>query len=567
MIRCNHCGKLAPAGATSCQNCGMPLTTVSGGLGMGGEAQAEQQELPAWLESLRAHERPVANNSGGQPFTMDELVDENAMPSWMRQDQSRLMEAGASDSFPALPAAAKTEDSRDAFPGSGLEASSLIDKQSLPSWMSGAQEGMQPTTGQNVSAHSLVQSETLPAWMKNLAQEVRPQPSALSTEGQNGLPARTPFPERSMEGQYGLPVSSHPTPPAPGATRMPQTPALPVSYNDPATVPTQGFSAHELVDQRALPGWMADAQGPGQQAQSQSVPTGSGFAAGELIDQRALPRWMKDLQGPEKSDPVSAWGGPVNGSGQGTGMGQGVQGGAGMSASTLLDTNALPAWMREGEQGGVNTDFPAAANASGSMAAGSLIDMNAVPAWLKNADNTQQSGGAHPGQARTEGMRVPSRPRSEAGPQEQSAAAANVFSSMLGVSASAPTLSNQPQEHTLGVAPAPQPQQVQPSLPGWQSPPQPPANYNAQPWQQANQLPPLENRMGAVPQSSPMPGSYMAGNQPGSMPGQKTYSGSLGSAEAARRPITPGMGGSSGGVAEGPKKKGLFDAIRDFFFH
>lgn len=522
------------------------------------EEQAEQQELPAWLESLRAHERPVANGSGGQPFTMAELVDENAMPNWMHQDQSRLIEAGASDAFPVLPPTSSPGESSETFPGSGLEASSLIDKQSLPAWMSGTQEGVQPKAGQNVSANSLVQPEALPAWMKNLAQEVRPQASTQPAEGQYGLPASTSFPTQPVVEQYGLPAPL--TPPPTGAAHMPLTPPLPTpSYSDPAAMSTQGFSAQELVDQQALPDWMKGAQGGGQQTPGRSVPTGTGFAAGELIDQRALPRWMQDLQGPEKSEPVSALGMPVSGSGQGAGMGQGTQGGVGMPASTLLDMNAMPTWMSEGEQRGASAN--SVQGAPENMSAGSLIDMGTLPAWLKNSDNAQQSAGGRGAQARAEGMRVPSRPRGEVGPQEQSEAAANVFASMLGVSASTPMpAGGQPQANNLGVAPPRPPQQVQPGLPGWQSPQQAPVNQAAQPWQSPNQSPP-ENR----PPLSPMPGSYVAGSQVGGMQGQ-TYPGTMGNPNMARGPVASGVGGRAG-EAEGTRKKGLFDAIRDFFFH
>ena len=93
--------------------------------------------------------------------------------------------------------------------------------------------------------------------------------------------------------------------------------------------------------------------------------------------------------------------------------------------------------------------------------------MNALPDWLRAAQDQgieQQSGMppiglAHAGNVdnvgtrsnmpqppRTENMRVPSRPRSEMAPHEQSeVAAANVFSSMLGVASAVPSFPSQPQ--------------------------------------------------------------------------------------------------------------------------
>lgn len=556
MIRCSHCGKLAQAGATSCQSCGMPLTAVNNAVGMVGMGQAEpQQELPAWLESLRAHERPVASGSGGQPFTTAELVDENSMPSWMRQDQSRLSETGASDAFPAVAPGMNPMGQAASGNGNSLEASSLIDERSLPSWMRSAQEGGQPAAGQNFAANSLVQPDSLPAWMKNLAPE-------------------TETSAQPVEERYGLPAQQAPmTPPSAGSARMAQTSQA--SYNEPAPPSAQGFLAHDLVDQQAVPNWLKSAQGSGQQGQSMSGPMGSGFAAGELVDQRALPNWMKNQQGQEKSDPVSAMGVPVSGSGQGTGMGEGIQSGVGMPASTLLDMSSMPSWMSEGAQSGAGANFTPGAQQPGGMAAGSLVDMNAMPAWLKNADNSQQS--AHGGQTRADAMRVPSRPRGDLGAQGQSEAAANVFASMLGVSASTPLPQGQTQaqENNLRAVPGQQPQQqVQPGISNWQSQPQPMAPSTPQSWQLSNALPPLENRMGATPMStpmlsplpSPMPNSPLPSSQSG---GMQSYPGYMGTSEASRTGMGSsalGVGGGNSGGAEGTKKKGIFDAIRNFFF-
>lgn len=555
----------------------MPL--VSGG-GMANAGQAEQQELPAWLESLRAHERPVSSGLGEQrqPFSMAELVDENSMPSWMRQDHPRVHESGSSDAFPAVatekpgPAPEKQ-----AFPASGLEAGSLIDEQSLPAWMRGSQGGAQPAAGQSVSANSLVQPEALPAWMREGQGAAQPaaghQPaagqgmSASSLAQQETLPAwmknleqavQPQSPGRPVEQQYGLPAPAQPpvTPPSfSSITPMPRTPS-PGASSEPQQPLAQGFSAGELVDQKSLPGWMTGAQGPGPQPSTRPVPAGQGFAAGELVDQQSLPRWMTEQQGQEKANPQSAMGVPVNGSGQITGMGQ-AMGSEGMPASTLLDLGSMPAWMREGEQAGAQgTQQP------GGMAAGSLIDLGSMPAWLRNAEQPQQDAGARSAPARPV---VPGRPRAEANPQEQSEVAANVFASMLGVAASAPALPGQPQMpgNNLGVA---QSQSAQPALPGWQSSPQPAMSQGTLPqaWQASGSLP----QVGA----SPMPNAYTPSGQVGNVGGMQ--------ARPAERPLYTGIAGvdrSGLGTAAGaagsrdaqpaePKKKGFFDAIRDFFF-
>lgn len=568
MIRCSHCGKLAPTGAVSCQHCGMPLVSSGGEVTSAG--QAGQPELPAWLESLRAHERPVpGGQESRQPFSMDELVDENSMPSWMRQDRQRVPEGGNSDAFPALaePAQPGAGPETQNFAPSGLEAGSLIDERSLPAWMRDNQGSGQPGASQNFSAGDLVDQRALPAWIKELGQAAQPQMPTQPAANNYGLPAQQP-----AMNQYGLPVQAPaaPSPLSNTSPRVPQTP--PGVYNTPAATPTQGFSAHDLIDQQAMPAWMTGGQEPGAQPQNRPVPTEHGFSAGDLVDQRSVPTWMKDLQGPAKSDPISAMGVPVNGSGQVLGQGQqGVPGGEGMPASALLDMNSMPSWMREGTPGSAGNAQATALPGEG-MAAGSLIDMGSLPAWLRNGDNPQQTpqsgdagpSSAHPVPARPE-MRVPSRPRNEIVGQEQSEVAANVFASMLGVSASAPALPDQmAANNNLGVAQGqpvfPGQQTQQPVIPGWQSPSQPPTlNQGAQPqmWQTSGPLPAYG--------SSPAPNTYAPVSQPGGKPpAQPPYTG-LPTADSAAFGSAAGNQGQREPQAVGAKKKGFFDSIRDFF--
>jgi len=527
-------------------------------LGSGTKGQSEQQELPAWLESLRANERPVANSKGDQPFSPSELVDENAMPSWMHLDQARFE---SSDAFPALSEQPGLNAAKPAVSTNSFEASSLIDEQSLPSWMRS-----QEVLGQGMSASSLLQPESLPAWMKSLEAGGQPQPQVQKIPEQYGLPGQTPT----------MP------PPSINAPRTPSTPlsTTPV-YNQELA---QGFSARDLVDQQALPGWMSGGQGPGPLPQSRPVPQGSGFAAGELLDQQSLPAWLKSQQGQNKSEPVSAMGVPVTGSGQGTGMGQQTPGGVGMPVTNLVDENSLPAWMREGEQSGA---YKQETPQPGGLSAGSLLDANALPPWLRNTDtppqNVAQSQNSRGGQPVRP---VPSRPRGEGAVQEQSEAAASVFASMLGVAAPSPTLQGQQQPPpNMGALQTPQAQtpqsmqQLQSVVPGWQSPQQ----------QQPQQPVHMGYPTPMPPSLSPLPGSPygtedMSGGQnfaktqtpPPSYPGiGANYGQNLGVGTnygqnpgmGANYGQNLGVGGNGGGPqAEGAKKKGFFDSIRDFFF-
>ncbi len=643
MIRCNHCGKLAPMGARSCQNCGMPLVGSGGNANVGG--QSGQQELPAWLESLRTHERPTTNNSTGdqQPFSMAELVDENAMPSWMRLDQARLSEN--SEALPVV--SSRTNPSsgseKQDFPATGFEAGSLIDEHSLPSWMRGQETNPAATGGQNLIANSLVQQEALPTWMREGQQQAGsgpvtpPQPQTPSAPAwlqqqspvapqaqpswmQNleprgaaqAQPAGAPSWMQNLEPrgaaqapanwtneqQYGLPAQMPPAQMSPvrpqGLDLPPSQASPPVAYGvDGAIPPAQGFSARDLVDQQALPGWMRDAQGPGPQPQTRAVPRGSGFAAGDLVDQQSVPPWLKNQQGQGNSGPVSAMGVPVSGGEQIPDMGQGNAGGVGMPVGSLLDINSLPAWLREGEQGqGINT--PPVPQENG-MVAGSLIDPNVLPAWMREPNSPPQVGhitDPRSGQVRIDAGRVPSRPRGEAMQPDQSEAAANIFASMLGVSASTPLLPGQPslpdaQQSSLGVAhnqlvpppPMTPVQPVQTIIPGWQSalPPSTPAP-GPQTWggQAQGQMPGMA--MPPMPVSNiPPAGQQLGMNRVPYSPiaprgmDQSTYQGGYPAPGEASR----GSLGSNNGTgptpgretqAETAKKKGFFDSIRDFFF-
>ncbi|GCE14321.1 hypothetical protein KTT_41800 [Tengunoibacter tsumagoiensis] len=116
------------------------------------------------------------------------------------------------------------------------------------------------------------------------------------------------------------------------------------------------------------------------------------------------------------------------------------------------------------------------------MSASSFIDMNALPSWLRTADQGGQPGMGGPAEPagrpggysvppRPDNMRVPSRPRNELNPNESSEVAANVFASMLGVASSTPNYPNQPVNSPYG-----QPNQGPMGMPGnGQIPATPPA--------------------------------------------------------------------------------------------
>jgi len=189
--------------------------------------------------------------------------------------------------------------------------------------------------------------------------------------------------------------------------------------------------------------------------------------------------------------------------------------------------------------------------------------MNALPDWLRSAEEQQRYPNApqQPGMAagrapfsgpgRAENMRVPSRPRSDMGigPQEDSAVAANVFSSVLGVASAAPFFPapgqgpiSAPPQPVNGAAPAPFVQGMQP--PRGNAPGQGMGAYPAYPMPPSSGQPPVGYQ-----------GDMNKNMQPGGMlsfPG--TGPGMQAEPFAAREPAKPAK----------PARRSIFDALRDW---
>lgn len=505
MITCNRCGKSVHAGSAYCPDCGLPLPKG-------------QSELPAWLESLRTSERPGgtgASPEGQSGYSPTDFFDENTLPSWMNPEKTDISDLGNSAKLPAWRPASTPAPNTDSefLPPMGFAAGSLIDEQSLPSWLQEKQAGADQPAQKNIAASSLVQPEALPEWIRNMPQQ------QSSAAGQSFVPGNNVPLEKNNQ------ASRDDYPPAP-----------------------QAFSARELVDQQALPPWLA---GQANQAAPAS------FAAQQ-------PAFHNPPPAPAASQPGSQ---------------------AGIGASSLLDMNSLPGWLRESEQGQGSMQgqqMPSArpgqpsngSNNGGNLAGASLIDMNALPSWLRSSEEgmgqqAEPMGTQRPtafgNPSRVENMRVPSRPRGELGPYEQSEVAANVFSSMLGVASSAPYFPAQPG-----------------STPGYQQ------GFQGELFQQQS-VPP---QMGQIPMPSPgpsgslhqvntaMPGSqpglasqgyipggvqqgYPTGNQPGAA-GQ-----SLPPNSAGAQPFSAGNNQRLNANASGPKqgRRGIIDTIRSWFSH
>ncbi|GAC1358750.1 MAG: hypothetical protein NVSMB44_07140 [Ktedonobacteraceae bacterium] len=440
------------------------------------------------------------------------------MPSWMRPARTEAPDT-SSESMPkhlsAFPGQAPDGGT---FPPAGLAAQSLIDEKALPSWMKEAQQQQTPASG-GISASSLLRQESVPDWMRTL-QQPNAAPSSSSYEEQAGYQQQPEQPEQP----------ARPTAPNPAALG-------------------HGFSARDLIDQQSLPTWMksqdernasntpAPQTGPfGQPAQSTpgiqgTPPQQSGFSASSLLDPNTLPQWMRESGQDSRTNvtpPQPSW--PTQTPpGSGPGWSVGMQSNASWPGIQAPATPPQPPMSTNPGQGG-------------GMSASSLIDANALPEWLRNASDQRSQAGqpsqpvmgggprqsSYPIPPRAENVRVPSRPRSnEAGSSESSEVAANVFASMLGVASAAPNYPNQP-------------------------PVQGPGSMQGQ-YQQGSQA----GQWGqpAMPSSSLQSGGGIA-NTPSSMGGQQAYNPMNGPANMSTSiPGTPGSG--SMGMAGNASMSGM----------
>ncbi|HYB02184.1 MAG TPA: hypothetical protein VED37_18320, partial [Ktedonobacteraceae bacterium] len=153
----------------NCQRCGMPLYS-NNQRGMNPHKDFRgQTELPTWLESLRVNEQTNSPASDQSPFSTSDLIEEGALPGWMRQENGEMIDKGNSGKYPAWRLASMSAPQTDAenLPPEGLAARSLIDEQSLPSWVQSATGPMPvtPDSQKNFSAASLIQPDDLPDWM------------------------------------------------------------------------------------------------------------------------------------------------------------------------------------------------------------------------------------------------------------------------------------------------------------------------------------------------------------------------------------------------------------------
>lgn len=406
---------------------------------------ADDDALPDWLQQVysEAHVPPLYEDkpplsAGPKQISGSDLLDRRAVPTWLKEAAQTSPLDNISDILASTPPAEQPESlapaakerpssasagNPDAEPISG---NSLVDAESLPEWMRnlsddsplkgisgsglGADAAPSGSASGFFSASELVDTAALPTWMQ--AQE----PPASSEA--SARPTDPPAPSGSASGVFSASelVDTHALPTWLKA-QEPQGASEPVTGQAqpvPSDSPSGLMSAAELVDTQALPAWLKAQGTPSESASdapagaaSQSAPSGSAsglMSAAELVDTAALPAWLK-----AQEPPASPMPGRLSDSGvfearpsssKITPMPVGFssqQSGA-FSAAELVDTKALPTWLKSsGSESGspsaqAGQDAPSAS--SSGMMASELVDTGALPVWLKGAESSPGASGS-----------------------------------------------------------------------------------------------------------------------------------------------------------------------------
>lgn len=268
------------------------------------------------------------------------------------------------------------------------------------------------------SMSDLVSEEALPDWLRQASAESAqptqryPAPGAPAYSPPQAYPPAYPpvqQPPAPAYGSYAAAPADEPPYQRPDANAFPGIESA-GSYQGPF-VGGGGMPASSLLDPNALPSWLGGQQG---QAAPDPMRGGEGMRAQSLVDDSALPGWLRNEPGAPAQAPaappppaVPGWEGypaaaPMSPMAPGAipgvpGIAPGGYAGAqqqqpmripmggqqGLSASQLIDPNALPEWMQA--QGGAGMPQPAA-SAQPGWSASDLIDPSMLPGWVRGND-------------------------------------------------------------------------------------------------------------------------------------------------------------------------------------
>jgi hypothetical protein len=379
--KCNRCGQIIAEGALSCQSCGAPV---------------------------------ILGGSGVQQLRVAQLVDEEALPTWLRSMsiESEADAAGRS-SLPPLGSQAAASSSPPSMPASSSG-------ERLPEWLrmmesarSSAPQSLAQSSLTPVASDSLIEEDALPEWLRASASLA----SAVSQALSNSLPGiMETTAEKSAAGQTAgvnadtlidaaaIPDWVRQSMAAPSSQANPILGSIPISPLPPAAPlpPTHKGAPANLSDteDEHLPAWLRrvyeDAHvppwtGPGvsdkpeEGAPSAAPGSTEALTLKSLVDPASLPDWL------QKEAATSASAAPVA-STPSTGSSAVKER---LSAASLIEMSSLPEWLRaEQTEPPQATSAPAATAASASMpaplAASDLIDGQSLPSWLRSGEAAVQ---------------------------------------------------------------------------------------------------------------------------------------------------------------------------------
>ncbi|GCE25828.1 hypothetical protein KDA_13120 [Dictyobacter alpinus] len=266
--------------------------------GFTAQSLIDEKSLPSWMQEGKSAAPPAPSTPGS--LDASSLIQSDNLPDWMRTLQQQpgprnnpapQQPAPRVNPAPQQPVQPQAPLAPAPSPGVGFSARDLIDQQALPSWMQPQNERTgntgssfpvnqnqpapnipaPPTPGQTgFSASSLLDIDALPSWMQEGGKHTGQQPG-------NNPPAPT-----AQSGAWPTAQSNPAWPP------VNQQPAASFQQQPMQTPPMGGgapaegnqLSAASFIDPNALPEWMRSAGGQSGQMPSAQPGMGSGVRPG-----------------------------------------------------------------------------------------------------------------------------------------------------------------------------------------------------------------------------------------------------------------------------------------------
>jgi len=338
------------------------------------QQQSYQLQQPGYPQQQAPYPQPPAYGQQQPGYPQQPYPQQQPMPPASVNAFPAIDQAGTAFSGPQM---------------GGMAGQALVNHQSLPNWLSGAQG--QPGMGQaaphamspsGMQARSLVDDQLLPKWLRDQPDDAG---RANVSEWIGASAAQEPMPQFLSEAYAQAQVA-----------RAPQ-PTDNTFYQPPSPAHGSGYGGYGGGEDAAMPEWLrAQAQpgaGAGPQAGMPPAAGGApqqpgGFAASDLIDPSALPDWVTGRA------PAA----------------QGFSGAQGWNAAEPGASLAAPeptyqegydqqGYEQEYDQGQAQWGADSAQNDQG-YGRGQPLASNELPPWLRGQAGASAAGGRMPSSER-----------------------------------------------------------------------------------------------------------------------------------------------------------------------